>query len=310
MTNILVTGGTGFLGSRIVSKLENEADTNVYVASKSTGVDILDYEKFKHFVLERSVDAVVHCAALSGGIAINYDRPVDMIYVNTMIGLNVVKACNEVGIKKMISVLPNCVYPGGLDEYEESKFWDGAMHESVVTVGIPRKTMWGLCFAYCRQDPTFRPMHLIFPNMYGPSDHFDPIVSHALGALIAKIIDAKRTKKKSIEIWGTGKPIREWLYVDDGAEAVTQCLKSYDKFIPNDIMNVGIGKGISIKDTALLIKDIVKWDGEFVYDLSKPDGSFKKILNCEKMRSLIEWEPTTSFESGVRQTIQWYESNL
>lgn len=310
MTNILVTGGTGFLGSRIVSKLENEADTNVYVASKSTGVDILDYEKFKHFVLERSVDAVVHCAALSGGIAINYDRPVDMIYVNTMIGLNVVKACNEVGIKKMISVLPNCVYPGGLDEYEESKFWDGAMHESVVTVGIPRKTMWGLCFAYCRQDPTFRPMHLIFPNMYGPSDHFDPIVSHALGALIAKIIDAKRTKKKSIEIWGTGKPIREWLYVDDGAEAVVQCLKSYDKFIPNDIMNVGIGKGISIRDTALLIKDIVEWDGEFVYDLSKPDGSSKKILNCEKMRSLIEWEPTTSFESGVRQTIQWYESNL
>lgn len=310
MRSILVTGGTGFLGSRIVARLGQEADTNVFVASKSTDIDILDYEKFKRYLRECSVDAVVHCAALSGGIAINYERPVDMIMINTMLGLNVVRACNELGIKNMISILPNCVYPGGLDEYEESKFWDGAMHESVVTVGIPRKTMWGLCFAYCRQDPTFKPMHLIFPNMYGPSDHFDPIVSHALGALIAKLVDAKRSNKKNIEIWGTGKPIREWLYVDDGAEAVVQCLKNYDTFVPNDIMNVGIGKGISIKDTALLIKDIVEWDGEFVYDLSKPDGSAKKILNCDKMRSVMKWEPSTSFESGVRQTVQWYLNNL
>jgi len=307
--NIVVTGGTGFLGSRIIEKLKQNKNLNVYSVSRREGIDIREYNKFKNFLEKCSVDLVIHTAALSGGIAINYHRPVEMVESNTLIGLNVVKTCNELGVKKLITILPNCVYPSGLEEYEESKFWDGAMHESVVTVGIPRKTMWGLCFAYCRQDPSFKPIHLIYPNMYGPNDHFEPILSHALGALISKIIEAKHNGDNHVEIWGTGKPIREWLYLDDGVEAILRVIDNIDKFIPNELMNIGVGKGISIKDMAEIIKKIVGWNGMFIYKTDMPDGSAKKILNCDKMFEKLKWRPTTDFTDGVRLTVEWYEKN-
>lgn len=307
--NVIVTGGTGFLGSRLIEKLEKRENVNVYSVSKREGTDIRDYNSFKMFLGQYSADVLIHCAALSGGIAINYERPVEMVETNTIIGLNVVKACNELGIKNLITILPNCVYPGGLEEYEESKFWDGPMHESVVTVGIPRKTMWGLCFAYCRQDPSFKPVHLIYPNMYGPTDHFEPAVSHALGALVSKIVEAKHNDSKVIEIWGTGKPIREWLYLDDGAEAILRVIIKLDIFAPNEIMNIGVGKGISIKDMAGIIKDIVGWAGEFIYKTEMPDGSKKKILICNKMKEKLNWQPSTNFEDGIKSTVLWYEKN-
>jgi len=307
--NIVVTGGTGFLGTRIIEKLEKRENVNVYSISKREGVDIRDYESFKSFLSQYTVDLVIHTAALSGGIAINYERPAEMIETNTIIGLNVVKACNELGINNLITILPNCVYPGGLEEYEEDKFWNGPMHDSVLTVGIPRKTMWGACFAYCRQNPKFKPVHLIYPNMYGPNDHFEPVLSHALGALVSKIIEAKHRGKQDIEIWGTGKPIREWLYVDDGAEAILQVIDKLDNFEPNELMNIGIGKGISIKDMAESIKNIVKWNGKFKYKTEMPDGSKKKILICNKMLQKLDWQPPTSFEEGLKLTIAWYEKN-
>ncbi len=307
--NIVVTGGTGFLGSRLIEKLKLNKKFNVYSVSKREGIDIIDYEIFKKFLKDCSADLVIHTAALSGGIAINYHRPVEMIQTNTIIGLNVVNACNELGIKKLITILPNCVYPGGLEEYIEDKFWDGPMHESVVTVGIPRKTMWGLCFAYCRQDSEFKPIHLIYPNMYGPNDHFEPILSHALGALISKIIEAKHNGDKHIEIWGTGKPIREWLYLDDGVEAILQVIDNFDNFSSNELMNIGVGKGISIKDMAEVIKKIVGWNGDFIYKTEMPDGSMKKILNCDRMSEKLNWKPSTDFTEGVRLTVGWYEKN-
>ena len=252
---------------------------------------------------------VIHCAAHVGGIAYNALHPVEVFYDNTNIGLNVVKACLESGVKTFINVMPNCTYPGEMDEYEESKWWDGPMHLSVLTYGLPRKMLWGACFAYCQKYPEFKPIHLILPNMYGPGDHFEIVRSHALGALISKIVDAKINGKKTVNIWGTGKPIREWLYIKDGAMAIIKTLDNIDKFEPNEIMNIGVTKGISIKELAELIKQIVGWNGEFNYQTEKPDGAMKKILVSEKMRSKLNWSPPTNIKNGIQKTIEWYMKN-
>lgn len=311
---IIVTGGTGLLGSHLVDKLRQLKENNVFSISRKEGVDIRNYALFKNYLKKIKPEIIFHCAAHSGGIAYNALHEVEIFEDNTLIGLNVAKACNELNINKLINIMPNCVYPGHLEEYEESKFWDGPLHDSVLTVGLPRKMLWGLCFAYCRRNPKFKPVNLIFPNMYGPRDEFDPVQAHALGALISKIVGAKINGEKTIEIWGTGKPVREWLYVEDGAEAILKTLENMDKFEPNEIMNIGVTKdgvtkGISIKDLAMLIKETVGWEGEFIFNTDKPDGAMKKILIAKKMKEKLNWEPLTKLKDGIRKTVEWYEQN-
>ncbi len=306
MKKILVTGGTGFLGKNVVRLLkDNKFD--VYSVSREEGVDILEYGVFKKYLQKIKPAIVVHCAAHVGGIAYNRLHPVDVFEDNTKISMNVVKACNETGTNVLINIMPNCTYPGNMDIYEEEKWWDGAMHESVLTYGLPRKMLWGICFAYCQKKSSFKPVHLIFPNMYGPQDHFEIVKSHALGALISKIMDAKENNKKSVEIWGTGKPIREWLYVEDGAQAVLKSIQNIEKFEPNEIMNIGVTKGISVIDLANLIKEIAGWNGEFVLDTKKPDGAMKKILVAKKMKEKLDWSPPTELSVGIKKTIDWYK---
>lgn len=307
---VVVTGGTGFLGSHLVDKLK-KLKYKIFSVSRKEGIDIKNYDSLRDCLKEIKPEILVHCAAHSGGIAYNAMYEVEILEDNTIIGLNVVKACNELKINKLVNIMPNCVYPGYLEEYEESKFWDGAMHESVFTVGLPRKVLWGSCFAYCRRYNNFKPIHLVFPNLYGPKDEFEPVQAHALGALISKIVDAKINNEKTVEIWGTGKPIREWLYVDDGAEAIVKSLENFDKFEPNEIINIGVTKGgvtkgISIRDLAMLIKETAGWKGEFVFNTKKQDGAMKKVLIAKKMKEKLKWEPSTSLEEGIKKTVDWY----
>jgi GDP-L-fucose synthase len=306
---IVVTGGTGFLGKNVVALLKSE-NHDVFSISKEEGVDILNYEKFLAKLDEIKPEMLIHCAAHVGGIAYNELHPVEVFEDNTHIGLNVVKACNEVGIKYFVNIMPNCTYPGNMNEYQEEKWWDGPMHDTVLTYGLPRKMVFGSCFAYCKKNSSFKPIHLIFPNMYGPGDHFEIIRSHALGALISKIIDAKESGKKSVDIWGTGKPVREWLYVRDGAESILKAIENINKFEPNEIMNIGIRKGVSIKEMAEIIKEIVEWEGDFVYQPEKPDGAMKKILVAEKMKQKLKWEPPTDLKDGIKETVKWYHKNI
>jgi GDP-L-fucose synthase len=302
---IVVTGGSGFLGKNVVELLK-KSKFDVYSISREDGIDILNYKLFKKELLKIKPEIMVHCAAHVGGIAYNRLHPVEVFEDNTLISINTVKGCNEAGIKILINIMPNCTYPGDMEIYEESKWWDGPMHDSVLTYGLPRKMLWGSCFAYCLKNPEFKPIHLIFPNMFGPEDHFEIIKSHALGAMISKISDAKQKGLKEVEIWGTGKPIREWLYVKDGAEAILKTIENINKFEPNEIMNIGVTKGISIIDMANLIKDAVSWDGRFVFQPNKPDGAMKKILANAKMRNKLNWEPKTELKEGIIKTVKWY----
>jgi GDP-L-fucose synthase len=249
---------------------------------------------------------VINCAAHVGGIAYNSLHPVEVYQDNLAIGHNLLRACVEAGITKFVNVMPNCTYPGYLDIYKESEWWTGPMHDTVLTYGMPRKALWVEAWAY-KQTSNFNSIHLILPNLYGPGDHFDPIRSHALGALIKKVIDAKHTGKKTVEIWGTGSPIREWGYVVDATEGIVRAMEIYDDI---DVMNIGEGRGYTIREIADLIRDSAEWKGDFIYDSTKPDGAPKKILDVTMMKRVLEWEPKTDLRTGIRTTIYWYESNM
>lgn len=308
---IIVTGGFGFLGTHTVNTLSQAfGSDHVLPFSRRSNLDLFNEETSIAFLKKFKPDTVIHCAAHVGGIAYNRRYPIEVFYDNTRISLTIARACYEARVNTLINIMPNCTYPGELDAYEEHKWWDGEIHESVLTYGLPRKMLWGACFAFCQKDPHFKPVHLIFPNMYGPGDHFDSTRSHALGALVSKIVNAKRNGKRTVEIWGTGKPVREWLYVKDGATAILKTLENIDKFEPNEIMNIGVAKGISVLELALMIKEIVGWDGEFILQPDRPDGAMKKVIVARKMKTKLRWEPQTDFKKSLQETVLWYNEKL
>lgn len=301
---VAVAGGFGFLGSYVVKQL-NEKGYKVIPFSRRTGVDIRQYDKILKFLKNETPDVLINCAAHVGGIAYNNLKPVEIYEDNILIGFNLVKACYEAGVKKLVNIMPNCTYPGVAEIYTEKEWWNGAMHDTVLTYGMPRKAIWVHCWAY-KQKYGFNSIHLVLPNLYGPGDHFDPVRSHALGALVKKIVDAKINNEKKVVIWGTGNPIREWGYVEDAAEGIVIAMEKYNDI---EIMNIGEGKGYTIKEIAYMIKDAVGWDGEFEFDISRPDGAPKKVLDVSKMKSILGWEPKTSIGEGIRKTVKWYIEN-
>ena len=210
---------------------------------------------------------------------------------------------NDVGI--LINPISNCAYPGHLTTYVESQFFDGPPHESVYNYGIAKRLSVDLGNGYFEQYK-FSSANVVLSNMYGPEDHFDIERSHALGALVKKICDAKINNIQKVEIWGSGKPIREWLYVQDGANAL---IKSLDLEKGHHFFNVGVQKGISIIDLANTIKKIVNWDGEFFFNADKPDGVYEKKVDGSKGESKLNWMPDIDLEYGIEKTVEWYMVN-
>lgn len=307
---IIVTGGYGFLGAHTVAVLR-QSGHEVVPCSRRTGVDCRDQNGTANFFTEQKPDVVVHCAAHVGGIAYNELQPVGVFEDNIRIGLGVIDAMEKAGVHKLINIMPNCTYPGGKSIYREDEWWDGPIHPSVFAYGLPRKMLWGLTHVH-EKKWGLQPVHLIFPNMYGPGDHFDPIRSHALGALIGKVIAAKRENAPDIIVWGTGKPIREWLYVEDGAQAIDQVVKRFEyvRQTADGLLNIGVGKGIAIAEMAETIRKHAGWNGRLLYDTSHPDGDMIKIMDPTRMQGVLDWIPPTDFETGVKRTVQWYMEHI
>lgn len=302
---VAVAGGFGFLGSNVVKELVK----NSYEAlpfSRRNGVDIRNFDQVNHFLSMNKPEIVINCAAHVGGIAYNALEPVEVYEDNLLIGFNLVKACNLQRIKKLVNVMPNCTYPGVAEIYRESEWWNGEMHDTVLTYGMPRKAVWVQSWSY-KQKNGFNSIHLVLPNLYGPNDHFDPVRSHALGALVRKIVEAKNSGNNRVEIWGTGDPIREWGYVEDAAHGIILAMEKYNEI---NIMNIGQGKGCTIREIAEMIKREVEWEGQFVFDPNRPDGAPKKILDVSKMKSILNWEPNTPISYGIKLTVQWYTENI
>lgn len=303
---IFVAGGHGFLGSRVIKKLEERGLSFVSLSLRD-GIDFRNFEQTKRLFEKERFDAVANCAAFIGGIQFGYDRPGEIFYNNILMSTYLMEASRLTGVKRFVNPISNCTYPAHLKEFDEDEWWNGPLHESVLVYAFVRKASWAQSWAYNKQYG-FETVNFIFPNMYGPGDHFDEVRSHALGALIKKIVEAKKKNLPTVKVWGTGKPVREWLFVDDGAEAIIRALEM--KHTSIEPINIGVGKGISILELAKLIKQIVGYKGQIVLDALKPDGASCKIMNVAKMRRTFDWTPKTSLRDGIQKTVEWYIKSL
>ena len=302
---VLVVGSKGFLGSWVKKMLLADTNHEILEISGKESLDITKIEDLQNFVSKHKPEAIINCAAFVGGISYGYKYPARLLYENSKIALNLyeISRKNDVGI--LINPISNCAYPGHLTTYVESQFYDGPPHESVYNYGIAKRLSVDLGNGYFVQYK-FSSANVVLSNMYGPEDHFDIERSHALGALVKKICDAKINNIQKVEIWGSGKPIREWLYVQDGANAL---IKSLDLEKGHHFFNVGVQKGIAIIDLANTIKKIVNWDGEFFYNADKPDGVYEKKVDGSKGESKLNWMPDIDLEYGIEKTVEWYMVN-
>ncbi len=302
---ILVLGATGFLGKRVCKLLESQ-NTEFERTSLSLGLDLRDQSATLSHFKKIKPQYILNCASFVGGIQFGYKYPADLYKNNSEMINNLFFAAKEVGVQRVVNPISNCVYPAAATLFKEEEIWDGPLHESVLVYGLIRKASWLASWAYSKQH-NLDTVNIVLSNMYGPEDHFEEERSHALGALIMKIVKAKRENLNQVIVWGTGSPVREWLHVDDGAVAMIKAMG----IEPNaNFINIGVASGISIRDLAEMIKSIVGYRGDLFFDTSKPDGAAYKTVDGSRGAKLLGWQPTLDLRSGIVSTIEWYTQNV
>ena len=299
---VLVVGSNGFLGKHVKSILDSEDKHHVLEITGKDQVDLTRYELLSDYLSEFKPKIIINCAAFVGGISYGYKHPAKMLYENSLMAINLYKASLEHNVDKLINPISNCAYPGKLTTYKEEYFFDGPPDKSVYNYGISKRLYVQLGNSFFEEN-NFSSVNVVISNMYGPYDHFDIERSHALGAIIKKVHDAKKDNINKVEIWGTGKPIREWLYVKDGAEAL---IRSMSLEPGHHFFNVGVEKGISVIELAEIIKDKFGWNGEFELDTSRPDGVLEKKVDGNLGQIKLGWKPETNLNDGIQTTIDWY----
>lgn len=303
---IVIPGGNGFLGKHLIEKLQ-EISCEVFVPKTKDGIDFRKKEDCIAYLEKTKPDIVINCAAHQGGIAYNATRQADLYLDNILMGTFLMQAAQSTGVKKFINIVAACSYPGYLEvnELTEEDYWNGAVHESLLGFGFARKasTVYGVAL---KKQYNFNSIHLILANMYGPGEHFNPEQSKALGGLIKKIYEAKKNNIQQVEVWGTGKPIRDWLFVKDGAEGILRAGAVYEEVDP---MNISTGVGISIAQLAQTIKEIIGYKGKLFYNTAKPDGALHKIFAVDKIKKELNWYPQTPIEKGIQETVKWFSKN-
>lgn len=303
---IVIPGGNGFVGSHITQILK-KIPCKVFVPRTKDGINFRKYEDCFSYLDSKKPQIVINCAAIQGGIAYHNGRQADLFMDNMLMGTFLMKASQAVGVGKFINVVAGCSYPGYLKkgEMNEEDYWSGKLHESIFSYGFARKTstVYGLAL---KKQYNFNSIHLIMANMFGPGEHFNPEQSKALAGLIKKIYEAKKNKIAEVEVWGTGKPVRDWLYVKDGAEGILVAGAKYSDIEP---INIATGIGISVKELAETVRQIIGYKGNLKYNTSKPDGAPHKTFGIHKMKRELQWVPETSVEAGIEETVEWFSKN-
>ena len=305
-SKIFVAGHNGLVGSAIVRNLESNGHTNIITRTRDE-LDLTNSNAVKNFFMEEKPEYVFLAAAKVGGIGGNSDYPADFIYQNLMIQSNVIHSAYIFGVKKLVFLGSSCIYPKFAKiPISEDQLLTGSLEPSNDSYAIAKIAGIKMCQAY-RKQFGFNAVAVMPTNLYGPNDNFDHNYGHVLPSLIAKFHGSKeKSEHWVVKLWGDGSPKREFLHVDDLAEALNIIMERYDD---EEIINVGTGEDITIKELAEMIVEVTGYENEYEWDTSKPNGTLRKVLDVDKIKSL-GWEPEIGLREGLESTYEWYKKSI
>jgi GDP-L-fucose synthase len=299
---ITITGGAGFLGNNVVRKLKENGCSDIFIP-RSRDYNLVNTEDVKRLYADSDPDIVIHLAAVVGGIGANRNNPGKFFYDNLMMGVQMMEQGRLNSLEKFVAIGTICCYPKFTPvPFKEENLWNGYPEETNAPYGLAKKMLLVQSQAY-RQQYGFNSVFLLPVNLYGPGDNFDPETSHVIPALIKKCADAIKTGTSEVTVWGTGRATREFLYVEDAAEAIVMASEKYNK---SDPVNIGAGFEISIKDLVDIIVELTGFEGKILWDKTKPDGQPRRCLDTSRAKKEFGFVAKTEFRTGLKKTIEWY----
>lgn len=302
MSKIIVTGGSGFLGSHLCSKLIEE--NHAVFVPRSKSFDLTNKDKCDKLINYMGVpDVVVHLAARCGGIGANMQNPGKYFYENMMMGINVIESCREFKVPKIILIGTVCSYPKNCAvPFKESEIWHGFPEETNAPYGVAKKSLYVMLDAYQKQYGLNSTI-LVPTNLYGPNDKFEDASSHVIPALIKKIYHAKVNEQSTVEVWGDGSASREFLYVKDAADAIVKSIYTRTDTTP---INLGTGEEVKIKDLANRIKNLLHYEGKLVFNHNLPNGQPRRCVDTTLAKNILHFKAKTDLNSGLQSTVDWF----
>jgi GDP-L-fucose synthase len=302
---VVVTGGAGFLGKHLLRRLERDARPRIFVPEYPEW-DLTRAADIERLFEEQRPEVLIHLAAVVGGIGANRANPGRFFYDNAIMGIQLIEAARRHGVEKTVVLGTICAYPKFTPvPFQEEDLWSGYPEETNAPYGIAKKALLVQCQAY-REQYGMNAVFLLPVNLYGPGDNFDPESSHVIPALILKCVEAVEAGRNEIVLWGDGSPTREFLYVEDAAEAIVLATERYDGADP---ANLGSGMEISIRNLAAKIAAMTGFSGKIVWDTTKPNGQPRRCLDVSRAEREFGFRATTDFDDGLRKTIRWYQGH-
>jgi GDP-L-fucose synthase len=302
---VIVTGGSGFLGSFVVEKLQARGAKDVFVP-RSSQYDLRSSDGIAKMLNDYKSDMVIHLAALAGGIGANMGRPAEFFYDNLMMGVPLLHQAWQNGVEKFVAVGSVCSYPKFTPiPFKEEDLWNGYPEETNAPYGLAKKMLLVQSQSY-RQQYGYNSIYLMPVNLFGPRDNFDLETSHVIPALIRKTVEATERGDKEIPAWGDGSPTREFLYVEDAADGIVAAAEKYNDSEP---INLGSGYEISIKDLVEMTAKMTGFTGKIVWQTDKPNGQPRRGLDVSRAKDYFGWSAQVPFEEGMRRTIEWFKAN-
>ena len=304
---ILIPGGHGFVGKTVVEILK-DSEHEIFPLSRRDGLDLTSYDLARKYFSEIQPDVIVNCAAHVGSLHYVTQFAADVVHDNMQMILNIYKMVAEVcPVAKVINPISNCSYPGDANIQIESEWWSGPVHDSVLAYGNTRRMIYVISKCYEMQH-NISSINFLAPNSYGPGDYTDPNKTHALNGMIIRMLQAKKEGQKEFEIWGTGKPTREWIYVKDLARMLCNAVDFEDELVYP--INIAQNRAYSIKETAEMIKELIGYEGKLVFNTRYQDGAPVKVLGDRLFREKFPEFKFTDIREGIKETVKYYKSEL
>lgn len=301
---VVVTGGAGFLGNFVTQKLKKRGVTNIFIPTIEE-YDLVQPEAINRLLNTAKPEVIIHLAAHVGGIGANREHPAEFFYDNLMMGVQLIHQAWKNNIQKFVAIGTVCAYPKFTPvPFKEDDLWNGYPEETNAPYGLAKKMLLVQAQAY-RQQYGFNAIFLLPVNLYGPGDNFNLETSHVIPALIRKCIEAEERNEKELVVWGDGSPTREFIFVEDAAEAIVAATEKYNGQEP---VNIGSGYEIKVRDLAELIARLTGFTGKIIWDTSKPNGQPRRCLDTERAEKLFGFRAQVGFEEGLKRTIEWYRT--